>query len=180
MSKTKPMSPEKSLDYYFSLSYPYELVRDEDGSFVASHPALVGCLAQGETADEAVDALDLARRAWMEVRFEDGLPIPEPLEDADYSGKILLRIPSSLHAALARRAEQQDASLNQLINNLLAEAIGAARGESETVAKLLRSLERLESRATSRSMPIELGELGVAGPVPHKRGRTAGRKKPSH
>lgn len=80
MSKMKPTSPEKSLEYYFSLTYPYELVRDEDGSFMASHPGLIGCLAQGDTADEATGALDLARRAWIEVRFEEGLPIPEPLE----------------------------------------------------------------------------------------------------
>lgn len=178
MSKMKQMNREKSLDDYFSFSYPYELVRDEDGSFVASHPALIGCLAQGETADEAVAALDLARRAWIEVRFEEGLPIPEPLEDADYSGKILLRIPPSLHATLARMAEQQDASLNQLLNNLLSEAIGAARGESETVAKVLRSVERLESRLLSRGVPIELGELGVA--PSQKESRTPARKKSNH
>lgn len=83
MSKMKQTRRERSLDDCFSLSYSHELVRDEDGSFVASHPALIGCLAQGETADEAVAALDLARRAWIEVRFEEGLPIPEPLEDAD-------------------------------------------------------------------------------------------------
>lgn len=71
------------MDFYLSLSYPYELVRDEDGSFVASHPGLLGCLAQGESADEAIGALDLARRVWIEVRFEEGLPIPEPLADFD-------------------------------------------------------------------------------------------------
>lgn len=175
MSKAKATSYEKSLDYYLSLSYPYELVRDEDGLFVASHPSLMGCLAQGETADEAIEALDLARRAWLEVRFEDGLPIPEPLEDADYSGKILLRIPPALHAALARLAEQQEASLNQLINNLLSEAGGAARGESETVARMLKALERLESRLISRGVSIELGDL-----VPEERARTSGRKRSSH
>jgi antitoxin HicB len=175
MSKTKATSCEKSLDYYLSLSYPYELVRDGDDLFVASHPGLIGCLAQGETADEAVEALDLARRAWLEVRFEDGLPIPEPLEDADYSGKILLRIPPALHAALARLAGQQDASLNQLINNLLSEAVGAARGESEMVARVLKAIDRLESRLITRGVQIELGDL-----VPQEVTRTSVRKKSSH
>lgn len=167
MSKMKPSNREKSLDYYLSLSYPYELVRDEDGSFVASHPDLIGCMAQGETADEAIRALDLARRAWLEVRFEDGLPIPEPLGEDDFSGKILLRIPPSLHAALARLAQQQDASLNQLINNLLSETIGAARSESEIVAKVLRSIERLESRLIPRGVlsnkPPRAGRSRPAG-----------------
>jgi antitoxin HicB len=176
MSKMKPSNREKTLDYYLSLSYSYELVGDEDGSFVASHPDLIGCMAQGETADKAIRALDLARRAWLEVRFEDGLPIPEPLDEGDFSGKILLRIPPSLHAALARLAQQQDASLNQLINNFLSEAIGAARSESEIVAKVLRSIERLESRLIPRGVPIELGEL----PARPKRSRTSARKKSSH
>ena len=180
MSKMKPSNREKTLDYYLSLSYSYELVRDEDGSFVASHPDLIGCMAQGETADEAIRALDLARRAWLEVRFEDGLPIPEPLDEDDFSGKILLRIPPSLHAGLARLAQQQDASLNQLINNLLSEAIGAACSESEIVAKVLRSIERLESRLIPRGVPIELGELSVPLPVTPKRSRTPARKKSSH
>lgn len=82
MNKVKPKSPEKSLDYYLSLAYPYELVRDEEGVFVASHPDLIGCLAQGESTGEAIGALDLARRVWIEVRFEEGLPIPERLEDS--------------------------------------------------------------------------------------------------
>ena len=156
MNKAKSSSSEKSLDYYFSLSYPYELIRDEDGTFVASHPDLIGCLAQGETADEAVRALDAARRAWLEVRFADGLPIPEPLDDEDYSGKILLRIPPPLHAALARMAQQQDASLNQLINNILSERIGAAYKESEVLAKVLKSVERLESL-----LPIASATMGA-------------------
>lgn len=180
MIKMKPSSREKSLDDYLSLSYPYELVRDEDGSFVASHPDLVGCLAQGETAAEAVEALDVARRAWIEVRFEDGLPIPEPLEEDDYSGKILLRIPPSLHAALARLAQRQDASLNQLINNILSEGMGAARRETEIVAKVLHSVERLESRLISRGVPIELGDLSVPVPVSPQGSRMSARKKPSH
>jgi antitoxin HicB len=85
MKKTKTPTSTKTLDHYLSLSYPYELLRDEDGTFVASHPDLIGCLAQGDTVDEAVRALDLARKAWLDVRFEEGLPIPEPTDAEEYS-----------------------------------------------------------------------------------------------
>lgn len=34
---------------------------------------------------------------------------------ADYNGKILIRVPKSVHAALAHEAEQEGVSLNQLI-----------------------------------------------------------------
>lgn len=69
-----------TLEHLLSLSYPYQLERDEDGVFVASHPDLLGCLAQGETANEVVANLDEARQAWISHRFEIGLPIPEPVE----------------------------------------------------------------------------------------------------
>jgi antitoxin HicB len=146
MRKTKkPTSSIKDLEYYWSLTYPYELIRDEDGSFVASHPQLIGCMAMGETADEAVKALDLARRVWLEVRHEEGLPIPEPVDAEEYSGKVLLRMPPALHATLAKIAQQQDASLNQLVNNALSEFVGAQRRESELATKLLDVIARSTS-----------------------------------
>ena len=153
--KTSTSVPGKSLESFLSLQYPYELIRDEDGTFVASHPELLGCLAQGDTADEAVQALDLARRAWIEVRFEEDLPIPEPVDPDNFSGKLLLRIPAALHATLARIAQQQDASLNQLVNNILSEHVGGVRKESELTAKVLEAIARLDSRNES-SFPMAL------------------------
>lgn len=153
--KTSTSAPEKSLEICLSLQYPYELIRDEDGTFVAAHPELLGCLAQGDTADEAVQALDAARRAWIEVRFEENLPIPEPVDPDNFSGKILLRIPPALHATLARIAQQQDASLNQLVNNILSEHVGAVRKESELTARVLEAIARLEPREEA-SFPMAL------------------------
>ena len=45
-----------------------------------------------------------------------GLP-PAPMKDfdADYSGRLNVRLPKSLHAALASEAEDEGVSLNQLI-----------------------------------------------------------------
>lgn len=185
MPKTKKStSPTKNLDYYWSLTYPYELIRDEGGSFVASHPQLIGCIAMGETADEAVAALDLARRVWLEVRYEESLPIPEPVDEDEYSGKVLLRMPPALHATLAKIAQQQDASLNQLLNNALSEYVGARRSESELVAKLLDAIANgtSHSQLSVARMPYELEvklvtDAPSAGP---KRRPTATRKSPKH
>ena len=115
----------KTLDEYLSLSYPYELIRDpEQGGFFACHPDLDGCAAQGETAEEAVAQLDAARELWIETRLEDDLPVPEPV-DEEPSGRVSLRMPSSLHARLARSASRQGVSLNLLLNTILAESQGA-------------------------------------------------------
>ena len=47
------------------------------------------------------------------------------LERREYSGKVHLRMPRGLHRDLARRAEQEGVSLNQLIVTALARSVGA-------------------------------------------------------
>jgi hypothetical protein len=47
---------------------------------------------------------------------------------ADPSGRLLLRMPRSLHGALAQIAERDGTSLNQLITGTLASAIGWSGG----------------------------------------------------
>lgn len=138
----------ETLEHYLSLDYPYELVRDEEGVFVASHPDLPGCLAQGETANEAVANLDEARQAWIGYRFESGLPIPEPV-DEEYSGKFLLRMSPALHSALAREARRQQLSLNQLISNVLSEHLGGSR-VAGAVTELLDRLDAQTIRPARR------------------------------
>ena len=65
------------VEYYLSLEYPCELIRDaEGGTYFAHHPDLPGCAAQGDSPGEAVANLNAARRLWIEARLEDGLSIP--------------------------------------------------------------------------------------------------------
>jgi RNA polymerase sigma factor (sigma-70 family) len=47
-----------------------------------------------------------------------------PSTKAEYSGRILVRMPQTLHDELARAAESERVSLNQFITNALAAAIG--------------------------------------------------------
>jgi antitoxin HicB len=48
------------------------------GGFVAHAPALKGCLADGETRDEALQNLEDAIRCWLEAAREKGMRIPRP------------------------------------------------------------------------------------------------------
>lgn len=50
--------------------------------------------------------------------------LPSPRE---YSGKVNLRMPKSLHRDLAHRAQQEGVSLNQMIVTALARSVGAER-----------------------------------------------------
>jgi predicted RNase H-like HicB family nuclease len=45
---------------------------------IAFHPELEGCIAQGETPEEAKRNLDILRVEWIESLLEDGLEVPEP------------------------------------------------------------------------------------------------------
>jgi antitoxin HicB len=115
---------KKGVEDYMSLSYPYELVLDQDqGGYFARHPDLPGCTAEGESPQEAVANLDGSRRLWIEARLEGGYSIPEPPSE-EYRGRISLRIPGSLHASLARASVRQEMSLNQLLTVILSEWAG--------------------------------------------------------
>ena len=58
---------------------------------------------------------------WISVALEDGKEIPKP-RDTSYSGRFLVRFPSSLHARLTELAELEGVSLNQFVSNALAAA----------------------------------------------------------
>ncbi|MBI2909352.1 MAG: type II toxin-antitoxin system HicB family antitoxin [Chloroflexi bacterium] len=49
----------------------------EEGGFLAVCPDLPGCHAQGHTLAEALENLEDVARNLLELRLEDGLPIPE-------------------------------------------------------------------------------------------------------
>jgi predicted RNase H-like HicB family nuclease len=60
------------------MKYTVVLERENDGGFVATVPALPGCVSQGDTGEEALTNI----RDAMELCIEDcrvaGDPIPEP------------------------------------------------------------------------------------------------------
>jgi predicted RNase H-like HicB family nuclease len=60
-------------DYHINIFYS-----EEDGSYIADIPDLEACSAFGETADEALRQVELAKAAWLEAARKEGKPIPEP------------------------------------------------------------------------------------------------------
>jgi antitoxin HicB len=68
----------KPLEYYLSLEYPVFLVAEPEGGYTALHPDLEGCVAVGETPEEALNNLAEARRLWLETTYEHGDEIPLP------------------------------------------------------------------------------------------------------
>ncbi|MCK4402327.1 MAG: type II toxin-antitoxin system HicB family antitoxin [Dehalococcoidia bacterium] len=113
----------KDLDFYLNLHYPVTIHPDPDGGFVAEIEELPGCMTQGETLEEVFEAIEDAKQCWIEAAFNDGHDVPLPRDMEEYSGKILIRIPRSLHRVLSRAAKQERVSLNQYITSLLAAGV---------------------------------------------------------
>jgi antitoxin HicB len=102
---------------------------DEDEGFIATAPDLPGSSAFGETKAEALAQLEDAIEGWIEAAKAAGNPIPEPSRPAvepQASGKLLVRMPKSLHAGLVQAAKHENVSLNHYVVFLLTMAYRAA------------------------------------------------------
>lgn len=67
----------KDLDYYMALRYAI-LIRPEEDGWSATIPDLKGCLAVGDTIQEALDLLEDAKHSWITASISHQLPIPKP------------------------------------------------------------------------------------------------------
>ncbi len=114
---------KKPIEYYLEADYPVTVYNAPEGGYVAEIEDLPGCLTEGETREEVFQRIEEARRAWIEVAYEDGMEIPIPRTERKYSGRFVLRIARSLHRHLAEQAEQEGISLNQYVENTLSERV---------------------------------------------------------
>lgn len=118
MSQTQEADPGVDLNHY-----SYRVVwSPEDGEYIATAlewgPAL-SWLDEDPTA--ALSGLRDLIQDSIEDLTADGKPVPAPLADRDYSGRLLLRMPKPLHRDLALHAAEENVSLNSLAVRLLAE-----------------------------------------------------------
>jgi antitoxin HicB len=108
------------------LKYPVTirpLTKEEGGGYLVEFPDLPGCMADGETVEEALNEAESAMKSWIETAKNFGDDIPEPGISTKYSGQWRLRVPKSLHAALTLRAKLEGVSLNTLAAVLLAKGL---------------------------------------------------------
>lgn len=111
----------KDLEYYLCLPYRVEVYPEPDGSgYTAAIPDLPGCITCANTMDELAEMIDDAKCTWIECSLEDGLPIPEPSSVDDE----LVPVPRAIHRQLVERARRERQSVAQLIEAVLASAVG--------------------------------------------------------
>ena len=113
---------KKDITYYMNLPYNVIIRKDPYGGYFAKVEELEGCMTQGETYEETFKNIREAMELWLEDALEDGAKIPEPdIDEEEYSGKFVVRLPRTLHRKLARNAHKENVSLNQYVVFLLSE-----------------------------------------------------------
>jgi RNA polymerase sigma-B factor len=116
---------------YMELPYHISVVRDQAGgkehAWTARVDEFPGCEAHGATLEEAVRGIRGTMQQWIARALMSERELPAPRREPSHSGRVLLRMPQSLHAELARAAEREKVSLNQFIASSLTSAMDAPR-----------------------------------------------------
>jgi antitoxin HicB len=159
---------EPSRETGLNLPYPVTLVHGEPGvedEWLATVDTLAGCSATASTPEEALARVSQAVDEWLRAAERDGRDVPDPKSLQSHSGRLLLRMPQTLHAELSRVAERERVSLNQFITDVLAGTVGwrvPARGG------------RIATRAVDAAVSRPNGNGEIAGVEPPSPGDSAG------
>lgn len=105
-----------------------------------------------DTYEEAYALITDAIETLSEMYAEQGKVFPEPqtVTSTEYSGRVTLRLPRSLHETIAESAENEGISLNSLISNVLAAYTGFGMGFKKTI----ENWHDLQSTPTHNSMRV--------------------------
>ena len=63
------------------MKYRVHIERDEEGFYVATCPALPGCISQGKTRKEAISNIGDAVEGYLASLRKHNEPIPPPIEE---------------------------------------------------------------------------------------------------
>lgn len=110
-------------------------IMDEEGvCFEARIRELPDLAEYADSIEEAYALAIDAIETTAEALSEQGRSMPLPEQEAsDYSGRITLRLPRSLHRELTRSARQEGVSLNQLLASVLSLYTGRQVSRSPAV-----------------------------------------------
>jgi antitoxin HicB len=104
--------------------YLMEVVWDDD-YWAATFPELPGLVAAADTWDELAQKITDAKESYFEAALEAGLPIAEPGDSSEpASGRLLLRLPKTLHRQAARAASRDGVSVNTFLVSAIARELG--------------------------------------------------------
>jgi predicted RNase H-like HicB family nuclease len=162
----------KSIQKYLKEPYARILIPDEQGGYAAEMLEFPGCFAEGETADEAMQALERAAESWIQAALDQGQEIPSPFMNQGYAGKVALRLPRSLHRQATQFAERDGTSLNQFLVSAIAARIGAEEFCNRLVTQLIEKLQEQLPTAANRVTHITTVDVAQTNPPATEPGKS--------
>jgi predicted RNase H-like HicB family nuclease len=104
--------------------YKIEMIYShEDQAYLANVPELPGCKTHGNTQIEVLKMAHEAIEAYLESLVREDKPIPSPMIDRPFKGEILFRTTPNFHRDLVMRAELEDKSISEFIEEKLKKTI---------------------------------------------------------
>ena len=88
-----------------------------------------------------IDAIQTLKQIADKTQSE--FPLPYPALEDEFSGRVTLRIPKSLHAKVSRIATQEDVSVNQYLVTAIATYVGEVDGISKMVTEAVNYLSHI-------------------------------------
>lgn len=129
---------------------------EEDGEIlyvgrVAEFPNISAFEESFEAAHELVlDSIQTLKKIADETNVD--FPIPFPAPSCEFSGRVTLRLPKSLHAKISRIAAQEDISVNQYLVAAVAYYAGEADGVSKVVTEAANLLGHVFTNAVTNAV----------------------------
>ena len=138
------------LDEFLNLDYKLEILpfeEDNEKGYVVKSPELKGLEVYGETVEEALSEVREAKEALYQVYSNNKTPIKYPKKYSpsaeNFSGRITVRIPKTLHKRVHEYSDKNDVSLNTAMIQLLND--GLYYNESPAIIK--EDSENMNKRA---------------------------------
>lgn len=106
----------------------------------------------GDTPQEAYDNLMAALPSLIQDWLDQGIAVPEPqVEEELPSGRVLLRMPRSLHARVGSEAQNEGVSLNSYIVTVLEQAAASSQTRQFLEKRLTRQAAQIKEDCHHRA-----------------------------
>lgn len=118
-----------SLKEFLALNFKLEIIpfdEENEKGFVVKSPELKGLEVYGDTIEDALEEVNEAKIALYKIYTDKGIQIPYPEKhqvNNNFSGRMTIRVPKSLHQTLSTYANRNEVSLNTGIIQLLNEGL---------------------------------------------------------
>lgn len=116
------MATKKDLEYYLNLKWSYT-VEKEDDFYIVRVNELAGVCTDAKTIEQAMENIQDAMTAAIELYLEHGEEVPEPINKEDFKGNIAYRTTKLRHYKLAKIAQQKHISMNKALDLLFDEGV---------------------------------------------------------